>query len=154
VAGSLKVAVFNVRADVRQSARWKQAAESEGFDSVGRWLAGAADAYLKIRAKAGLPLPLAWRAGTFQAVMANGELLTVRGKLAPPFAYFQGTEEGPTFRGKRRFTLVHLPTRKVLATLRYSKDCQTLGAELSRRNVNFGGSEPSEDPAPLIERFK
>ncbi len=60
----MKVASFTGRATVQQSARWKQAAESEGFQSAGAWLAGAADAYLKIRAKAGLPvLPLVacWR---------------------------------------------------------------------------------------------
>ena len=45
--GALKVATFTVHADARQSARWKQAAEGEGFPSVGAWLAGAADAYLK-----------------------------------------------------------------------------------------------------------
>ncbi len=59
----MKVASFNVHADARQSARWKQAAEGEGFPSVGAWLAGAADAYLKAWARAGMPIPLAWRRG-------------------------------------------------------------------------------------------
>jgi len=145
---TLKTATFTVRADAQQSARWKQATETAGFRSVGGWLASAADAYLKFRARTTLPLPLGWRAGTFQAVMATGELLTVRGKLAPPFAYFEGTEDGPSYgKGKRRFTLVYLPTRRVLATLRYSKDCQEYGAALAARWVR-DGSEPGVAPHP------
>lgn len=61
----MKVASVTVHASAEQSARWKRAAEAEGHRSAGTWLAAAADAYLKVRAKAGLPLPLAWRHGTF-----------------------------------------------------------------------------------------
>jgi len=35
----MKVATFNLRADVHQSARWKQVAEAEGFPSMGAWAA-------------------------------------------------------------------------------------------------------------------
>jgi hypothetical protein len=55
---SLRVASFTVGATQEQSIRWKRAAESEGFRSVGAWLAEAADAYLKARARAGLLHPL------------------------------------------------------------------------------------------------
>jgi len=151
----MKTATFTVRADARQSARWKQAAEAEGFPSTGGWLAAAADAYLKVRARAGLPVPLSWRVGAFKAILAIGETVTVRGKMAPPFAYYEGTEQGPSEgRGGRRFTLVYLPTARTLATLRYAHDCQALGAELARAWVRLGGNEPSEDPAPLLQRFK
>ena len=53
---SLRVASFHVRATTAQSARWKQAADSEG-QPVSAWLAGAADAYLKVRARAGSRSP-------------------------------------------------------------------------------------------------
>lgn len=148
----MKVATFSVRADARQSARWKQAAEADGFPSVGAWLAGAADAYLKARAKAGLPLPLAWRIGTFPATIETGETVRVRGKVAPPFGYFEGTEEGtPEGRPRRRYTLVYLPTGKLLATLWHAKDVKILASELARTWVRLGGNEPTGDPAPIIE---
>jgi hypothetical protein len=151
----MKVATFTVRADARQSARWKQAAEADGFNSAGAWLAGAADAYLKLRAKAGLPLPLAWRIATFPAVLESGETVTVRGKVAPPFAYFEGTEDGtPEGRPRRRYTLVYLPSGKILATLWHAKDVKILASELARLWVRWGGSEPTEDPAPLLQRFQ
>jgi hypothetical protein len=84
----MKTASFTVHADVRQSARWKQASEGEGFPSVGSWLAGAADAYLKARARAGMPIPLAWRRGRFQVEFQSGELVEVNGQLSPPFCSF------------------------------------------------------------------
>ena len=60
----MNVATFTVHATAEQSIRWKRAAEAEGHRSAGTWLAAAADAYLRVRAKAGHPLPLAWRHGT------------------------------------------------------------------------------------------
>jgi len=63
---SLRVASFTVHATVEQSARWKRAAEAEGHRSAGTWLAAAADAYLKARARAGAPVPLAWHRGSFE----------------------------------------------------------------------------------------
>jgi hypothetical protein len=56
----LKVASFTVRATMAQSAAWKRTAEAEGHASVGAWAADALDAYLKVRAQAGKPLPLFW----------------------------------------------------------------------------------------------
>jgi hypothetical protein len=141
----MKTASFTVRADARQSARWKQAAEAEGFPSVGAWLAGAADAYLKQRAKAGLPIPLAWRVGVFSVLLSSGERVKIRGKVAPPFAFYGGTEtrlyEG---RGRRRFTLVYVPSGRVLATLNYTRDCKALAAELARLWIRSDGSEPDQ----------
>ncbi|MFY9825668.1 MAG: hypothetical protein WAM82_30115 [Thermoanaerobaculia bacterium] len=149
----MKVATFTVRANAVQSARWKRSAESEGFRSVGAWLAGAADAYLKVRARAGVPIPLAWRIGVFSVTLSTGETAKVKGKMAPPFAYYEGTEaELSDGRGKRRFTLVHVPTGKPLATLRYSRDCQALGAELARTWVN--GEGPDTRAGPLIDRHQ
>jgi hypothetical protein len=150
---NLKTAAFTVKANAVQSAHWKQAAEAEGFTSVGAWLAGAADAYLKIRARAGLPIPLAWRTGVFNVVLSSGETERVQGKMAPPFAYYQGTERQPANgRGKRRFTLVYLPTSRTLATLKYTHDCKTLAAELARTWMK--GEEPEARAGPLIERHE
>src|SRR5262245_21758322 len=92
--GRLQVAEFTVRATAEQSARWKQASGADGLRSVGAWLAGAADAFLRLRARAGLPLPLAWHQGRF-LVALDGLDLEVRGMVSPPFGYYQGDATGP-----------------------------------------------------------
>src|SRR5436305_8097898 len=68
---AVKVATFSIRASMPQSVAWKKAADSEGFSSVGSWAACALDAYLKLRAKAGLPLPLAWHLGRFAVCLED-----------------------------------------------------------------------------------
>jgi len=147
----VKTASFTVHADVRQSARWKQAAEGEGFPSVGAWLAGAADAYLKARARAGMPIPLAWRRGRFLVELQGGELVEVNGQLSPPFGSFCGTADGPSsYSGRHRHTLVYVPSRRILATVRTYAQCKALGAELARLWVRGDGSEPSGNPAPVL----
>ena len=125
----MKVATFTVRATVEQSARWKRAAESEGFSSAGAWLAVAADAYLKARARAGRPLPLYWRWGRFRVLLADGRAVEVEGKVSPPFAHFQGSSFGPDTNKPR--TLVCLTSGRVIATLRSAKQCRELAAELA-----------------------
>jgi hypothetical protein len=147
----VKVASFTVHADARQSARWKQAAEGEGFPSVGAWLAGAADAYLKARARAGMPIPLAWRRGRFHVELQGGEVVEVYGQVSPPFGSFCGTSEGPSsYSGRKRHTLVYVPSRRILATLRTYGQSRALAAELARLWVRGDGSEPSGDPRPVL----
>lgn len=53
------VASFTGRATLAESERWKRAADADGHASVGTWLAEAADAYIKVRARAGRPIALA-----------------------------------------------------------------------------------------------
>jgi hypothetical protein len=125
----LKTVTFTVHATAEQSIRWNRAAQAEGFRSAGTWLASAADAYLRVRAKAGLPLPLAWHLGAFTVHLMDGREITVRGVVSPPFAIYQGTSHGPDMNKLR--TLVHIPTRKVIATLRSSRQCKALAAELA-----------------------
>jgi hypothetical protein len=148
----MKVASFTVHADARQSARWKQAAEGEGFPSVGAWLAGAADAYLKVRAKAGLPIPLAWRKGVFRVELEGGGSMAVRGHLSPPFGVFAGVPGEPArYRGRKQHTLVYVPSRRVLATLRSHRQAQALASELARLWYRGEGAEPSGNPAPVLQ---
>src|SRR6202035_891686 len=125
----MKTASFTVRATMPQAIRWHQAAEADGHAAVGTWLAEAADAYLKARARAGRPLPLAWRLGRFRVCWEGGGEVVVRGKVSPPFGTFKGTADGPD-RNKCR-TLVHVPTARVIATLKSARYCQALAAELA-----------------------
>ena len=128
----MKTAVFNVRADVRQSARWKQAAEAEGFRSVGQWAAGALDAYVEHRRTAGRPLPLAWSLGRFHVRLEDGSEPELRGWIARPFGHFRGSPEGPIPHGStHRHSLVYLPERRILATFRYARHCRSLASDLA-----------------------
>lgn len=126
----MKVASFTVRASMAQSVRWKQAAEGEGFASVGSWAARALDAYLEARTRAGRPIPLAWHRGTVRVVL-DGQEVTLKGWASPPFGIFCGTVNGPGVRGSKLQTLVHLPAGRIIATLRSHRQCRALASELA-----------------------
>ena len=148
----MKVATFTVHATALQSARWKQAAEGEGFPSVGSWLSAAADAYLKVRARAGLPVPLAWRKGLFRIRLEDGELVLVKGHVSPPFGVFAGVPGEPArYRGRKQHTLVYVPSRRVVATLRSFAQCKALASELVRLWYRGEGAEPSGNAAPVLQ---
>jgi hypothetical protein len=142
----MKTAAFTVHGDARQSTRWKQAAEGESFSSVGAWLARAADAYLRIREKAGLPVALAWHRGVFKVRQIDGREREMRGMISPPFALYRGTAYGPD-RNKGR-TLVHLPSGRIIATLRRSAQARALASEIAP--VLLRGELP--DLGPVVER--
>jgi hypothetical protein len=151
----MKVASFTVRASMAQSVTWKRAAESEGFPSCGAWLARAADAYLKLRAKAGLPLPLAWHLGRFRVKLEDGTEPEVRGFLSPPFGTFHGSGAGPIPSGSTHCqTLVYLPARRIVATFRYMRQCKALAAELAGVWARSGGEAEDIRAGPLIERHE
>jgi len=150
----LKTASFTVRATALQSARWKQAAEAEGHASVGTWLAEAVDAYLEHRTRAGKPLPLFWSHGRFCVELEDESMPEVRGQIARPFGIFRGTDAGPRSRGSHAFALVYIPSRRIVASFRSARHCKSLASELARTWVRWGGQEPVEDPAPLLQRFQ
>jgi hypothetical protein len=126
----VKVASFTVGATQEQAIRWKRAAEADGHRAVGTWLAVAADLYLKVRARAGNPIPLAWHRGRVRVLLDGGEAV-LDGMLSPPFGTFLGTSQGPKQHGAQRFTLVHLPTARIVATLRSARQARALAAELA-----------------------
>ena len=126
----MKVASFHIRASQAQAIRWKQAADGEGFSSVGSWAGRALDAYLEARTRAGRPIPLAWHRGAVRVVL-EGQEVTLRGFVSLPFGAYRGTAEGPASMGRKRFTLVYLPARRIVATLRSYRQCQALAAELA-----------------------
>jgi hypothetical protein len=137
-----------------QSVTWKRAAESEGFASCGQWLARAADAYLRLRAKAGIPLPLAWSFGRFPVALDDGTTPELRGFVSPPFGIFHGTGAGPIPTGSTHLhSLVYLPGRRIVATFRTFRSCKALAAELAGVWARSGG-EGEDIREPLIERHK
>jgi hypothetical protein len=151
----VKVATFTVRATAAQSARWKQAAEAYGHASTGSWLAEAADAHLNGLQRAGKPLPLAWSHGRFRVRLEDGSEPELPGLIARPFGIYHGTPDGPIPHGStHRYSLAYLPTRRIIATFRTAAHCRSLASELARTWVRWGGSEPAEDPGPMIERHR
>jgi hypothetical protein len=150
----LKTASFHVKATMAQSIAWKQAAEREGHASVGSWLAEAADRHLEAVKRSGKPLALAWRRGRFPVAL-EGREAEVSGLVSPPFGVFHGTGAGPIPANSTHLhSLVYLPGRRIVATFRYASHCKSLASELARVWVRWGGSEPAEDPAPLLQRFQ
>jgi hypothetical protein len=150
----LKTASFTVRATERQSLRWKRAADGAGHTAVGTWLAEAADAYLDGLQRAGKPIPLAWGMGRFRVVLPDGSEVELKGWVAPPFGIFVGTAAGPSYPGRHRYTLAYLPSRRLLATLKTAQQCRILASDLARLWVRWNASEPSEDPAPVLDRHQ
>ena len=142
----MKVATFTVHATAEQSVRWKRAAEGEGHRSAGTWLAAAADAYLRVRARAGQPIALGVASGGLHGLLMDGREVKVRGMVSPPFGLYIGTAHGPD-RNKRR-TLVHLPTGRVVATLRSSQQARALASEIAPALLR--GELP--ELAPVVER--
>lgn len=155
MSGALKVASFTVRATEKQSLRWKRAADAEGHASAGTWLAEAADRYLDALQRAGRPLPLAWRrSGRFRVCLMDGREIEVTGRTSAPFGIFRGNPAGPGYKGCRLHSLVFIPQGRILATLRAERHCKTLASDLARLWVRWGGKEPAEDPAPVINRHR
>ncbi len=148
---NLKVAQYTVRATAAQSVRWNRAAQAEGFSSAGQWLACAADAYLKARARAGAPLPLAWHKGRFKMRLESGEERTVRGHVSPPFGVFRADAEGYQVSSGRLHRLVYLPSGRVLATMAHTRDARRLAAELATLWVRGAGGEPDATVRAIIE---
>lgn len=134
----LRTASFTVHGTTAQSARWKQAAEAEGFTSAGQWLAAAADAYLKVRARAGAPVPLAWRRGYFP-VLIEGEERMARGHVSPPFACYRSNAYGEKARTGHVYRLVFLPSGKLLASLSRFREAKALAADLARQWIREQG---------------
>ncbi|HEV7506488.1 MAG TPA: DUF4411 family protein [Thermoanaerobaculia bacterium] len=59
---------------------------------------------------------------------------------------------GPGAKGCQRHSLVFIPGARVLATMRTEGHCKVLVSELARLWVRWGGSEPAEDPGPVLDR--
>jgi hypothetical protein len=130
---SCQVAHFTVVATMEQSIRWKQVAQAAGRQ-VGTWIAEAADAYIAGTAPKPTPAPATfatprtWHRGTFLVLLAGGNEVEVEGMTSHPFGYFKGSATGPSAVAGR--VLVHLPTRRMIASARTTRQIRDMAAEL------------------------
>ena len=148
----MKVASFNVRADARQSARWKMEAERAGYASVGAWAAVALDDFIELRRKMGHPQPLVWSLGRFRVRFEDGSEPEVRGWISRPFGVFHGSPAGPIPHGSTHtYSLVFLPDRRLLATFRRAGHCRSLAADLLPVLIR---GDPLPPAAGIIERHR
>jgi hypothetical protein len=118
---------------MEQSVRWKQVAQAAGRQ-VGTWIAEAADAYIAGTAPKPTPAPATfatprtWHRGTFLVLLAAGREVEVEGMTSHPFGYFKGSATGPSAVAGR--VLVHLPTRRMIASARTTRQIRDMAAEL------------------------
>ncbi len=89
---------------------------------------------------------MAWHLGSFTARLMDGREVHLRGVVSPPFGVFRGTFHGPD-RNKLR-TLVHLPSGRIIATLKSSRQCRALASEIAPSLLR--GELP--DLLPVVER--
>lgn len=141
---------FTVLANREQAERWRAAADLQAWGSVSSWLARTADAYLEEIGKTGKALPLAWSGGYLRVLVqpeGKGEPyeVEVKGRTYHPFGIFRGSYRGPETAGpSTRFSLVHLPTHRILVTLSRQKDCAMLAAELMPLRISWDETDPEK----------
>jgi hypothetical protein len=143
---------YTVTARRDQAERWEAAAAVDGRrGAVGSWLAETADAHLQERARTGLPPALTWFQGYFRVLVTDttvrpevtGEI-EVGGEVSGPFGVFRGDRHGRGEPGCCSFSLVHLPTHRIIGTLPLRKSCKALAAELAVLRVHWQETDPEK----------
>ncbi len=113
--------------------------------AIGARLAETADASLRHLATAGRTPPLSWfwncDTSTRPEITQEMEL---RGEVSGPFGIFRGSRNGPGSPGCGLHALVHLPTRRILATLPVRKSCKALASELAVLRVDWQEKDPEK----------
>jgi hypothetical protein len=143
---------YTVHASEDQAERWEAAAAVQGRMVVGSWLSQTADAFLREMAGAGRPMPLAWYRGSFRVLVSDAlvrvhattEEIDVRGMVSGHFGIFRGDRRGPGGPACFRHSLVHIPSRHIIGTLRYQRACKALAAELLALRIDWAVSDPEK----------
>jgi hypothetical protein len=150
----MKVFTYSVRATEEQRERWEAAAVAHGRMTVGSFLAQATDTYLEKMAKSGRRLPLAWTWGEFQARIYDRLVwpwqyreIDVSGWISGRFGIYRGDGTGQETHNNHVFSLVHIPSRRIIVTLTYKRDCQAFAAELVYLWINWD----QEDPEKVVQ---
>lgn len=142
---------YTVPASRDQAERWGAAASALGGRSIGAWLAETADASLRNLTTAGRTPPLPWFWDRVRVLVTDTSTrpettreMELHGEKSGPFGIFRGDSSGPGSPGCGLHSLVHLPTRRILATLPVRKSCKALAAELAVLRVDWQETDPEK----------
>jgi hypothetical protein len=78
----------------------------------------------------------------------------VGGLVSGPFGIFRGSGRGEGAPGCSRYSIAHLPTRRVIATLPYRQSCKALAAELAALRVDWQEVDPEKVLGAAPDRVK
>jgi hypothetical protein len=158
---STDATTYTVTARREQAERWEAAASADGLRTVGSWLAATADTHLRERAQTGRPPALPWLQDRFRVLVtdttARPEVvheIEVRGMVSGPFGIFRGDGRGVGEPGCSRYSLVHRPTRRVIATLPYRRACKAVAAELAVLRIDWQEIDPEKVLGAAPDRGK
>jgi len=139
---------YTVKASREQVDQWGAAAV-ERCMSVSSWLAHAADAYLRERARTGQAPPLSWHPGRFVVRLTDTTRspwvaadVEAPGLVSRPFGIYRGTTRELGAPGSGMHTLAHLPTCRTICTLPLRKSCMALAAELAGLKIDWQETDP------------
>ncbi|MBW8877888.1 MAG: hypothetical protein JF614_23230 [Acidobacteria bacterium] len=151
---------YTVTARREQAERW-EAAAGEVSLPVCVWLGETADAYLRELVRAGRAAPLSWYQGSFRVLITDttarpevARETEVRGPIGDHFGIFRGNGRGVGEPGCFCYSLVHRPTRRIIATLPLRKSCMALAAELAPLRVDWRETDPEKVLGEAPDRVK
>jgi len=139
---------YTVTARREQAERW-EAAAGEVSLPVCVWLGETADTYLRELVRVGRAAPLTWLRDRFRVLVTDttarpevAREVEVAGMVSGPFGIFRGNGRGLGEPGCSLHSIVHRPTRRVVATLPLRKSCMALAAELAVLRIDWQEIDP------------
>ena len=157
----IETMTYTVTARREQAERWEAAASADGLRAVGSWLAETADAHLRERAQTGRPPALSWLQDRFRVLMTDttarpevAHEVEVRGMVSGPFGIFRGDDRGVGEPGCSRYSLIHRPTRRIIAMLPYRRACKAVAAELATLRIDWQEIDPEKVLGAAPDRGK
>jgi hypothetical protein len=152
---------YTVPASREQGERWQAAAAVQGERSVGTWLAVTADAHLRELARSGRATPLLWSRDRFPVTITDTSRrpevvadVEVWGVVSGSFGVFRGSGRGAGPPGCGEHSLMHLPTRRIIATLPLRKSCMALAAELAALRIDWQETDPEKVVGGALDHEK
>jgi hypothetical protein len=151
---------ITVRAFPPQAEKWRAAAEMYGWHVEG-WLADVADKAAREMARSGMAPPLRWSWDYFVVSIMDRSVRPevradwrVHGEISGCFGIFRGNGHGPGEPGCCRFSIVHLPSRRIIDTLPLRKAAKALAAELAVLQCNWRETDPAKVVAGAPDQKK
>src|SRR5947209_10127878 len=151
---------YTVTARREQAERW-EAAAGEVSLPVCVWLGETADTYLRELVRVGRAAPLTWLRDRFRVLVTDttarpevAREVEVAGMVSGPFGIFRGNGRGLGEPGCSLHSIVHRPTRRVVATLPLRKSCMALAAELAVLRIDWQEIDPEKVLGAAEDRGK